>query len=181
MNFIPDSIREEYKTLKILRRMAESETNSIPVETIQEQSNALDHLMRATEEDSEQQIQQARAHFIRAGRDLYFTLLTPKLDRLQALSAFLPSAELERFRKEYEKIMNSVQASRAEPMRIPNLTEYVRSLEEIDTFLSSLTKLEIEVATTRKLRKKSYKHVLIAILFTLLGAAASLLFGILMK
>jgi hypothetical protein len=178
---IPDTLRHEYQALKTLRIMVESETKSAPVGVMNEQSNALDHLMRATDEDGEQQLQQARAHFIRAGRDLYFYLLTSRLDRLEAMSAFLPSEELDRFRKEHQRIWNSVQSARAEPESIPSLADYVASLEEIDAFLASYVGLESEVAAKRQLQRDRYKNVLIVILSALVGAVTSLLIGALMK
>lgn len=178
---IPDTLRDEYNALKQLRLRAEQETESEPVETIYELSNALDHLMRSTEDDAEHQIQQARAHFVRAGRDLYFLLLTSKLDRLQAVSPHLRSEDLVQFRHEYQKIRDAVQTARSNVEKIESPSAYLRSLEEVDAYLDKFEEIEVEVAAKRKLMREKYKHVLIAILSALLGAVVSLLVGMLMK
>lgn len=177
MNVISDTLRNEYKALKTLRVMAEElETQSFLIKTtLREQSDALDHLMRAKEENAKQQTQCAHAHFVRAGRDLYFLLLTSKLDRLRILSMYLPPKELARFRDEYQKIKDSVEIARTQTERKCSLNEYIESLAQIDSFLSSFADLEAQVATKRKVQTEKYKHVLIAILSALLGAVISIL------
>jgi hypothetical protein len=181
MNPITDILRKEYEALQTLRHKTEWGTHSFPIEPLQEETAALAHLMRANEENADRQTDLARMHLVRAGRDFYLMSLLPKLDKLRALSAYVPPDRLSDFRQEYEKIRLLAETARAEPRRIHSLNQYLDSLSEIDRLLDRFSDLEIKVATERRLLLTKRRRFLDGILAALIGAVLSALVAYLMK
>lgn len=173
---IPDSLRSEYSILKELRHMVELKSSTVPAETMYEQCFALDHLMAAAEDGSDEQIQRAQAHLVRAGRELYFLILTSKLDRLKALSENLLPNDLQRLQKEYERVKSITETARIAPDKITTLSEFITSLKEVDDFLMGFANVEATLMTMRSMQRQKYKYILVAIGSALVGALYILLF-----